>query len=257
MFNDGDRSVSRRALYLLQGLVLVIVLVLTTVVTRWMLAPAPETASSPPATPATTVAPASPSPTPSPSPTATSTPTPSSTPTSTATPPPPTIVRATPAFTVSVHGTPAALSIPTPVPQVELADGVINVVLLGADQETIGNGALRTDVIVVASIDPEGPYVSLLSIPRDLYLWIPGQEFGKINTAYGGRRDFPAGGPSLVEDTIEYNLGIPIDFYALVDFAGFVQIVDALGGVDVPVECELHDTFPNPVRALPLVHARL
>jgi LCP family protein required for cell wall assembly len=155
--------------------------------------------------------------------------------------------HATPAFVdVTITGTPPPLPVPTPMPLVEQAEGVVNILLLGSDQEHISGGVGRTDVIVVASIYPDGPTVSLLSIPRDLYVWIPSYGFDRINTAYGHGRNYPGGGPALVKATIEYNLGIPIHYYALVDFAGFVQIVNTVGGVDVAVECELHDTFPDP-----------
>jgi LCP family protein required for cell wall assembly len=128
---------------------------------------------------------------------------------------------------------------PTPMPLLEQPDNVINILLLGSDQSGIEKVG-RTDTIVVASIHPELPAVSLLSIPRDFYVWMPGHGFGKINTA------FSHGGPVLMEATIRHNLGIDIDYYARVGFDSFVKIVDALGGVEVAVECPLHDTFPDP-----------
>jgi LCP family protein required for cell wall assembly len=129
-------------------------------------------------------------------------------------------------------------------PLVEQPDSVINIVLLGSDQQS-GSGG-RTDVIIVVSVNPDIPSVSMISIPRDYYAWIPTHGYDKINTAESRAEDYPGGGPALVKATIEYNLGIPIHYYARVNFQGFIQIVDALGGVDIPVECELHDTFPDP-----------
>ena len=133
-------------------------------------------------------------------------------------------------------------------PLVEMSDGTINIVLLGADREEETSRSWRTDVIIVVSINPDGPYVTLLSIPRDLYVWIPGYGFDRINTAeYRGQaNNLPGGGAGTIKATIGYNLGIPIHYYARADFEGFVNIVDTLGGIDVPVECELHDTFPDP-----------
>jgi LCP family protein required for cell wall assembly len=130
-------------------------------------------------------------------------------------------------------------------PLIEQSEEVINVVLLGSDQvdkESPG----RSDVIIVVSIDPAIPSVSLLSIPRDFYAWIPGHGFEKINTAYrrGELDKYPGGGPELVKAAIEYNLGIRVHYYALVGFDGFIKIVDALGGVDVAVECALTLTRP-------------
>jgi LCP family protein required for cell wall assembly len=124
-------------------------------------------------------------------------------------------------------------------PPVEQPDNVINILLLGSDRSDIEKAGL-TDTIVVVSIHPELPAVSLLSIPRDFYAWMPGHGFGKINTT------FSRGGPVLMEATIRHNFGIDIDYYARVGFDSFIKIVDALGGVDVAVECPLHDTFPDP-----------
>lgn len=235
--------------YLLQGLVLAILLILTTVITRWLLVsgqgaiPSNPMRETPSPSPSLIPSPiASPTARPTATVAETSTPTPSPTPTLL----PPNPVHLTPVFTLPITGTPLPFPIPTPMPTVELPEGVINMVLLGADRETLGNGSLRTDVIVIASINPAGPSVSLLSIPRDLYVWIPGHGFNRINTAYAYGQNYPGGRPALVKATIEYNLGIPVHYYALVDFTGFVRIVDTLGGIDIPVECELHDTFPDP-----------
>jgi LCP family protein required for cell wall assembly len=92
------------------------------------------------------------------------------------------------------------------------------------------------------------PSVALLSIPRDFYVWIPNHGFDRINTVYnhGMRNRYPGGGPELLKDTVEYNLGIHVQYYVQVGFDGFIRIVDTLGGVNVAVECPLSDTFPDP-----------
>ena len=79
--------------------------------------------------------------------------------------------------------------------------------------------------------------------PRDLWVSIPGWENQRINTAYqhGISVDYPGGGAGLLKETILYNLGIRIDHTAMVEFDGFRQIVDTLGGVDVPVSCAYTD----------------
>jgi LCP family protein required for cell wall assembly len=135
-------------------------------------------------------------------------------------------------------------AIPTPVPLQEQPPDTVNIVLMGADTSS---GSWRTDTLIVVSVDPRLPSVSMLSIPRDLYVYIPGWTLSRINTAdYRGEQvGYPGGGPGLVKATIEYNLGIRVHYYARVDFQGFVDIVDTLGGVDVIVDCELHDTFPD------------
>ncbi len=241
--------------YLVQGVVLLLLVVLVTFVSRLFLIPEAATANPsatatippPVSPPSSTPVPPTATPTLTPTPTSTFTPTPTPTVTPTPTPsgmpPPPVVARETPNFEVlpTPGGTSNPLPQPTPLPLIEQPEGVVNIVLLGTD----AGGAL-TDVMVVASVNPEGPYVSLLSIPRDFYAWIPTYGFGKINTANSRGRNYPGGGPALVKATIEYNLGIPIDYYALVHFNGFISIVNALDGINVPVECELHDTFPDP-----------
>jgi len=142
---------------------------------------------------------------------------------------------------------PHPLPVPTPVPLLQQPSNVINILLLGSDRPST-EGAGLTDVIIVVSVNPELPSVALLSIPRDFYAWIPGHGFDKINTAYshGARNGYPGGGPGLIKATVEYNLGIRVQYYARAGFDGFVKIVDALGGVNVAVECPLSDTFPDP-----------
>jgi len=85
--------------------------------------------------------------------------------------------------------------------------------------------------------------VTLISIPRDLWVYIPNHGMDRINTAYeyGEIERYPGGGQALLEDTILYNLGVRIDHLAIVDFDGFRRIVDTLGGIDVPVFCPYTD----------------
>ena len=117
----------------------------------------------------------------------------------------------------------------------------VNFLLIGSDKRP--GGSFRTDTMVIAILRPNEGQVSLISIPRDLWVSIPGWENQRINTAYqhGISVDYPGGGPGLLKDTIQYNLGIRIDHTAMVEFDGFRQIVDTLGGVDVPVSCSYTD----------------
>jgi LCP family protein required for cell wall assembly len=117
----------------------------------------------------------------------------------------------------------------------------VNFLLIGSDKRS--GTSFRTDTMVIAILRPNEGQVSLISIPRDLWVSIPGWENQRINTAYqhGISVDYPGGGPGLLKDTILYNLGIRIDHTAMVDFDGFRQIVDTLGGVDVPVACAYTD----------------
>ena len=124
-----------------------------------------------------------------------------------------------------------------------------NLLLLGIDRRDGTGWAYRTDTIIVVTVDPETGAAGMLSIPRDLQIPIPGHGEDRINTAnvYGYRQDNADGGPALLRQTIEANLGIPIDGYLMVDFQTFERIVDTLGGIDVQVPNSLHDTrYPDP-----------
>ncbi len=114
--------------------------------------------------------------------------------------------------------------------------------LLGSDKRP-GQTYFRTDTIVIAAIRPVAGQVTLISVPRDLYIYIPTVGMDRINTAYeyGQMRKYPGGGAELLKDTILYNLGIRIDHLAIVDFDVFTRIVNTLGGLDVPVFCSYTD----------------
>jgi LCP family protein required for cell wall assembly len=117
----------------------------------------------------------------------------------------------------------------------------VNFLLIGSDRRP--GGSFRTDTMVIAILRPNDGQVSLISIPRDLWVYIPGWENQRINTAYqhGISVGYPGGGPGLLKETIQYNLGIRIDHTAMVEFDGFRKILDTLGGVDVPVSCAYTD----------------
>jgi len=122
-------------------------------------------------------------------------------------------------------------------------DGVRNILIVGSDSReglddltNFGDyGGSRTDVIMVAHLVPGGG-AQLLSLPRDLKMQIPGEGTNRINAA------FVFGGPDLLVQTIQTNLGIPIHHYVEIDFSGFANVVDALGGVT--------KTFDHPARDL-------
>ncbi len=192
-------------------------------------------------------------PTPTLQPTGTPTPTPTSAPTFTPLPPPSTPTPAFPArWAVTPTPRPEAsgespAGIPEPHPPLAFPPRRVNLLLLGSDRRP-GERIGRTDTIIFASIDPDEPSVRLLSIPRDLWVYIPGWGFNKINTAYvhGELARYPGGGYGLLQDTLRYNLGLTAHGYALVDFGGMRTIIDTLGGVDVNVRCPLYDVFPDP-----------
>jgi LCP family protein required for cell wall assembly len=113
--------------------------------------------------------------------------------------------------------------------------------LLGSDSR--GGTYFRTDTIVIAALRPKSGQVTLISIPRDLWVYVPSYGMQRINTAYeyGEINHYSGGGAASLKDTLLYNLGIRIDHIAIVNFDGFRQIVDTLGGVDVPVACAYTD----------------
>jgi len=130
----------------------------------------------------------------------------------------------------------------TPAPLPPLAENeTVNFLLIGSDKRS--GASFRTDSLVIAVVWPKEGQASLISIPRDLWVYIPTVGMQRINTAYeyGDLQGYAGGGAALLRDTIAYNLGIRIDHTAMVDFDGFRRIVDTLGGIDVPVACPYTD----------------
>ena len=119
----------------------------------------------------------------------------------------------------------------------------VNIMVMGIDQREHEQGPWRTDTILVLTLDPVTMSGGMLSLPRDLWVPIPGYEEGRINTAHylGELDDYPGGGPALAVKTVQYNLGVPIHHYARVNFTAFEQLVDLIGGIDVYVEEEIAD----------------
>lgn len=138
--------------------------------------------------------------------------------------------------------TPDADTVPNPVPLVNTdADAIINFLLLGSDTANPSNSG-RTDVILVVSVNETQNAVALLSVPRDLYVFIPGWKMQRVNTAYAyGENTEPGQGASTLIETLRFNLGLNIDYYARVDFNSFKQIIDSMGGIDVVVDCAIED----------------
>lgn len=141
-------------------------------------------------------------------------------------------------------------------------DGRINFLLLGYGGEG-HSGSYLTDTIQVVSIDPEEHHTAMLSIPRDLYVKMPGSNgYSKINEVYvqgmnqkkcvaSKTKKCPDdeqknAAAAYTKDTIGDLLDIDIHYYAMVDFNGFKQIIDAVGGITVNVEKDLVDfQYPN------------
>ncbi len=134
----------------------------------------------------------------------------------------------------------AVTDAPPPLPELTDKDS-INFLLIGSDKRP--GASFRTDTMVVVIFWPKEGQVSMISIPRDLWVYIPTVGMQRINTAYqsGEIYNYEGRGPGLLRDTIAYNLGIRIDHMAMVEFDGFRSIIDTLGGVDVPVACPYTD----------------
>ena len=110
----------------------------------------------------------------------------------------------------------------------------INILLLGSDQRPY-EGGFRTDVILLVTVNKDLKTINMTSFPRDLYVYLPGLYNDRINSAQF------RGGFSMMSDTLAYNFGVRPDYYALVNFSGFKQIINTLGGIDVQVAYTLSD----------------
>jgi LCP family protein required for cell wall assembly len=138
---------------------------------------------------------------------------------------------------------------PTPLPQLGFGasppapSGAMTVLLLGLDRRPGEGAPARSDAIIVARLEPERRRIALLSLPRDLIVEIPGYGYGRINAAsvYGELNPQLGGGVALARTTVSSLLGIPIDHVVTIDFEGFIQAIDALGGVTIDVPTELYD----------------
>jgi len=117
--------------------------------------------------------------------------------------------------------------------------GRVTLLLLGLDYRDWENQteASRSDTMILLTLDPQTKIAGILSIPRDLWVAIPGYKHGKINTAYylGDAAKLPGGGPALAVKTVESLLGVPINYYAQIDFGAFVRFINEIGGVKIDV----------------------
>lgn len=151
----------------------------------------------------------------------------------------------------------SALDLPTPEPappQVDLPpswDGAsrVNILVMGLDTEAsvdaYGNvnpnpersGPARSDTMILFTIDPQTRTAGMISIPRDLWTNIPGFGYAKINTAYydGEASKLPGGGPVLAMKTVEQVMGVPVQYYAQVEFWAFSRFIDDIGKINIMV----------------------
>ena len=118
----------------------------------------------------------------------------------------------------------------------------INVLLLGiddGDSEAADSDPKRTDAMIIASFDPEAHKISLLSLPRDTMVILPGHtHYEKLNSAY------TYGGVAMAKQTIANLLRIPVHYYALANWKGFIEIINLIGGVDLYVDKDMRYEDP-------------
>lgn len=192
-----------------------------------------------------------PSTTPTASPSATASPTtpPTATPIVTSTP------RPVPTLLMPGNLEPRAAA-PTAIPtQVSVVDrrgqDILNILLLGNDGELTDDGFIRTDTMILVSVNRTAGTVGMLSLPRDLYVYMPGWTMNRLNVAYtyGESAGWTDGGFGLLRETLFYNFGINVHYYAMVDLSSFIEVIDAVGGIDIAVECAIQD--------LPLIGAEV
>jgi LCP family protein required for cell wall assembly len=113
----------------------------------------------------------------------------------------------------------------------------VNILIIGLDYRDVlaNQGPPRSDTMIVLTIDPLTKTAGMMSIPRDMWVNIPGFGYSRINTAYssGEGARLPGGGPELARKTVEQFLGIPIQYYAQIDFNAFVEFINLIGGIEV------------------------
>jgi LCP family protein required for cell wall assembly len=135
----------------------------------------------------------------------------------------------------------APTSLPTQEPD---PNEPINILLMGIDTRP-DQDVTRTDAMILVHINRKAGRVSLLSIPRDLWVDIPGFGPARVNAAYpiGERRLGKGYGGALARETVSNLVGVPVHHFVLVDFEGFKKVIDTIGGIQVNVPKPIND--PN------------
>jgi LCP family protein required for cell wall assembly len=120
----------------------------------------------------------------------------------------------------------------------------VSILLLGIDERANQTGPWRTDTLIALRLDPVARTAAGLSIPRDLWVNIPGlEQSGKINTAHflGDATQYPGGGPALALATVQALLDVPMQYYVRVNFSAFEKLIDLIGGIDVDIPAPIND----------------
>jgi len=119
----------------------------------------------------------------------------------------------------------------------------VTVLIMGVDNRP-DEPVARTDTILVLTMNPKTGSAGMLSLPRDMLVHVSALDRDvKINTVHvlGEINGFPGGGPALLRDTVAEFIGYPVDYYARINFDGFRQVIDLIGGIDIDVPREIDD----------------
>ncbi len=157
----------------------------------------------------------------------------------------PTVIS-TPKPTMTPTAVPTATTVPTPTPSLPAANPV-TIALLGLDARPGEGLNARSDALMLVRLDPLQGSATLLSMPRDMWVGIPGYGESKINAAfYYGERSQPGGGIPVAAQTLAQAFDVQVDHTVVIDFAGFRSLIDALDGITVDVPKEIYDgRFPT------------
>lgn len=149
---------------------------------------------------------------------------------------------------IAHHATPTPMAPGplNPLPRPRSRHEPTTVLILGTDRRSSDGGTNNTDTLMLLHLDPNRRRAVILSLPRDLYVEIPGYGQARINAAYAWGERSGSGGLAVARETISTTLGIPVQHVALLDFHAFVTLIDAIGGVDVDVPHAISDpTYPD------------
>lgn len=161
-----------------------------------------------------------------------------------------------PVLLPSGESAPSETVVPTPV-----MASAMNILIMGIDKRDGEQGPFRTDTMILVHVDPAKKSAAMLSIPRDLLVQLPdygyGRRLDRINTAnvWGDVYNYPGGGPALAKKTIENNFGVTVDRYIVIDFQGFEDFIDLIGGIDIDVPEPITDhEYPTPDYGYMTIH---
>ena len=157
----------------------------------------------------------------------------------------PASIEPTPTVTPVSTASPSLVPGPLPLARPDRLAAPVSLLILGVDGESTSSD--ETDALMLFHLDEEGRRAFLLSIPRDLYVEVPGHDQIPIGSVYGlGERDEAMGGLVLVRETVSATLGLAVEHTVLVRFESFVTLIDMIGGVDIDVTHPIDDAdFPD------------